>query len=203
MADGCTLVAVRALLAFSDPVWKLPVHVPAWRRALLEWRLSSRSIDSGLPRVVAELLCEALVSQGNVTFAVGIAEPWGSALVARRWQEDRHYRTVTTRDAKAAVELFDAALFSWSLQAQAAYVTRADAPPPRLTVDHFSVQDEARMTDLADLGVRAVLFPGVDGDVAGLYATSESVEAAVLQTLSAGVRRLGADWAVTSEEGTP
>jgi hypothetical protein len=165
---------LRALLLcprFTGEQWQLPVDEAFGDRALIGWRTERRRVDAGLPSSLARLLAEALCRHSPVTFAKGHHAPAGVSLVPRQWRMGRHFEWNSTRDPdEAAAGIFGDPLFPWERQGQIAFLS-----PP----GHIPVLDERQLalthdpsmaSTLRALSVSGVLLPGVDGDVAGLYA---------------------------------
>jgi hypothetical protein len=169
---------------FEKPVWGLPVAVPSWvRRGLIGWRVVPEQVDAGVPEPVARLIASALVSHSRVTFA-----------------ERPTLSLVHTTDAGAAQRLFDSEGFDWTMGAQVVFLSAPSAPPPAVSEAHMRAAfDGAQFDGIAGTGATGLLLPGVDGDVAGLYAFSDRLWDGLASALRCACRNSGAVWREVEE----
>lgn len=215
-----------SLLVCLDPRarwWQLgPLPPAAGRLILVGWKQTPRSVDGGVPDVVAGALSRAMTSVARVTFprSNGDAAPaptWSTRGLDRirllpaagvRAQLEAMLKgdivLVSTRRPETAHSLFDDGGYPWWLQGQIVLLSAADAGPPDITREQFLAlhgEDWAeRAGRLAKAGVDAVVRPGVDGSVAGLLSLSEPFEQTLLQTCEAECRRVAIDWEVVTED---
>jgi hypothetical protein len=179
------------------PHWELPVvGPPGWCRALLGW--SAFDSDDKPPRWVQEVLSAALVRHADVTFPFGLRAPFGHTWIRRKWRVGTHFvfRHATTADE--ARGLFDADLFDWCMGGQRAFLSKSGGSLPNLTEAHLEMVPD----DLASFGksdVIGLVQAGVDGDVAGLYLSTQALRDGILAFLQTGCEGAGADWQSVSE----
>ena len=89
---------------------------------------------------------------------------------------------------------------SWNRQGQIVVLSAADEVPA-LEERHLELSADSKVAGtLRDQGGRALFLPGVDGDVAGLYALDATYGAAIRAEIADAVRRLGFDTQVSDEE---
>jgi len=196
---------LRALLLcprFSGEQWQLPVDDAFGDRALIGWRTERRRVDAGVPSSVARLLAEALCRRATVTFAKGHHAPAGVSLVPRQWRMGRHFEWRSTRDPhEAAAGIFGDPLFPWDRPGQLAFLS----PPghiPSLDERQLALtHDPSMASTLRGLFVCGLLLPGVDGDVAGLYAFGAADSEAYRSQLVTCARELAVTVEVSDEPG--
>ena len=200
----------NAIWVCSDP------HAPHWRVArpssgkliLVGWRVSPVPMEGGVPQEVAMLLARCFTRLFQVSFITAGAD---SARRAEAAQELRigsirklaaafwgprlsgRYFLVSTLRAELAATLFDAPGVSWTQQSQVALLSSSKSPPPSIDERVLWSLSPLEALDLAALGsygVEAVVFPGVDGDVAGLVCSAEAedrfVQALIEEAAAAG-----------------
>jgi len=200
-SPGDPLLKVFFCPGFSGIQWQLPIDAPFGDRLLIGWRTQAPAVEGGVPRSVAQLLAGALCRQGTVTFAKGLRPPVGAGLVPRRWRLGRNFVWYSTRNVEeAAAGIFDDDMFSWSRQGQIVVVS-ADDEVPALEERHLALSSDSRLAGmLRDNGGRALLLPGVDGDVAGLYTPDPTYGSAIRAEITDAARRLGVDTQMSDEE---
>lgn len=186
---------------FSSMQWQLPIDEAFGDRVLIAWRTQAPAVEGGVPSFVAQLLAGPLCRQGTVTFAKGLRPPAGAGLVPRRWRLGRNFVWSSTRNVEeAAAGIFDEDMFSWSRQGQIVVLSAADELPA-LEERHLALSSDSRLAGiLRDHGGRALFLPGVDGDVAGLYALDPTYGSAIRAEILDAARRLGVDTLVSDEE---
>jgi len=210
------------------PGWELEPLAPEGFR-LLGWRQSREDeIDAGVGDELASIFARALTRVALVTFPrstdpqaetpvsftsedrIQILRPtgWRERLrviashspVALSERLPFRLLLVSTRRSDVVKTLFDGA--AWSMQAQAILLGTPDAPAP--TMDwraYMSLQEHPVSRDaLASLGLAAIVLPGVDGDVAGLTATTAEFERQVLSSIEHEAVRSGFEWRVLPED---
>ena len=201
--------------------WQLgPLPPPRGHVALLGWRLDPPHVDAGVHAPIDRILAEALTGCGRVTFLwspdetgavhdediVYATEPAAglSRLGARLAGQPNRLNLMTTRNAETAIRMFDMLGFDWSRQEQVALLSAQDALPPVLDrptiLDLLSESWLRRCAEFEDGPVRAVLRPGIDGDVAGLFCTGAEVRRHVFNALEGACRAAGAAWSETAED---
>jgi hypothetical protein len=222
-------VSALSLFACRDargPQWQLGPLPPAQRTmTLIGWHQSPPPPDAGVPQPVARALAGAFTAVARATFLSSHAHPsasgaWSdcggdqvrvltrkgvaSRIAARLRGTPQNITLVSTRRADAAAQLFGDEGFPWWMQGQIVLLSQLDAPPPGIDEPQllalFADDWTARADALAAERVEAMVRPGVDGDVAGLLAFSESFEREVLAALEREARSLGATWASVPEE---
>ncbi|MGJ4939410.1 hypothetical protein ACQR1W_02470 [Bradyrhizobium sp. HKCCYLS1011] len=196
--------------------WQLDAPPPsAGAFALIGW--SGEADGDGVPAPVADVLATALAACGRMTFACStVAAPdapgWqalGRDFVARIRVRSALGRAVaslsgrapadlvllSTTETATARRLFDDAGYPWYAQAQVVLLSSTDAPPP--AYEAIASQPAALFSwlggvaGLARAGVQAMLRPGVDGDVAGLFCASRDVREVFETALSGQALALG------------
>jgi hypothetical protein len=205
--------------------WQLgPIPPARGRLTLVGWRQPVEPADAGVPAEVSAVLARALTSIARVTFPTSIVNPratgvWspldgdvirlvdhdgiGGRVLAKVRGTPAGIALLSTRRPDTAIRLFDDAGCPWWLQRQVVLLTDPDAAPPdidsatllALLGDGWST----KATPLAAAGVRGIMRPGVDGDVAGLLALTDAFDESVLTALARETGLAGVDWAVLPE----
>lgn len=190
MAASEKVIAVRATLNPASPWWQLPLNnLQGTPVALIGWILETPPIDGGILAPVASILSRAITALRRITFLDGNAPRSSQAKFPLR----------TTSEPDVAVEMFDMAYFSWSLQSQIGFLSRLDAAPPSLTDKQVrAALDDIDPLPLSQLGVTGVLLPGVDGDFAAL-ALFDSSWPEFERHLREQCSRAGVEWAIMPE----
>lgn len=218
----------RSILVCRDACgaqWQLGPLPPAQGNlTLIGWTRSAAEHNDGVPQDVANVLACALTSVARVTFPSSSADApataaWssldgslfrvltGQTLLDRTVAGFRGMSTratlVSTRSPAVALLAFDDAGFPWWLQGQALLLSAPDAAPPdvneptlRALFEDEWVEEAAR---LAALDVLGVVRPGVDGDLAGVLASSEAFDHGLLEALERETRRAGLTWSIVEE----
>lgn len=201
----------------SHAKWQLslPERAPRW---LIGWRLASgRSVDDGVPPVVAAVLARALTDLGWVSFFEGSPprgalgdrvhpiEPAGilGRIGAAVAGFPRAVWWVSTRRPELAASAFDADYFFWHTQGQAVVVSPGDREPPLFDWARMRAltggEEAALAAALSAWGALAIVRPGVDGALAGLVAASEIVREHALASLRGAAASLDVELRVLSE----
>lgn len=201
--------------------WQLgPLSPPRGRVALIGWRLDPPHVDAGVHAPIDRILADALTGCGRVTFLWPLDESAGagdddivyctesatglSRLGAQLAGQPDRLGLMATRNADTAARMFDVVGFDWALQEQLALLSVPEALPPvldRATIlDLFSEGWLQRCAEFEDGPVRAVLRPGIDGDVAGLFCADSRVESRILKALADACRASGTAWSEAEDE---
>lgn len=192
---------------------------------LVGWRQRPTSADAGVPGEVAAVLATALASIARVTFpcsmeSVGAAADWvphgvdhvrtlaagglSGVIRAALRHGPRELVLVSTRDAGTIVRLFDDAGYPWWLQGTFALLSEPESPPPDVDRQQLAalLRDPPSAGDLQLVhpAVRAVLRPGVDGDLAGLLSRDAAIEQRFLAAAGRECRARGIAWSVVTEQ---
>jgi hypothetical protein len=188
--DGAPQLERLILLPdFTGTEWQLPAGSAPGDRFLIGWNVSPDSADGESPAAVATLLSAVLCRLGTVTFASAMRKPgaWKS-----RWRQGRDFEWATATSVQdAAGRIFDADSFSWQRQGQVVVLSR-EGTAPVLTEKHLRLHDDPRSwADLAAAGASAVMLPGVDGQVAGLYCFLPGLRDELTRTLEEEVEKVG------------
>ena len=198
--------------------WMLPPSETG-QLVMIGWRIAEgRPIDAGIPPLIAGVLGSAFTRSSWVSF-FDASEPLTSArarvgkLVASDLGEQvravmqhvpRTVFQISTREREIAVAAFDARLFSWSMQGQVLLLSAPEHPPRVLTwVEMWSLISRERSITSAVLDsfdIEAALFPGVDGDVAGLVSSNRQIETRIVAALQSAAEAADVEWRVVSEE---
>jgi hypothetical protein len=160
---------------------------------------------------VAAALARALTSEAEVTFPSSVAGSDGIGVVPATVAERIAGTTgagrvtlVSTRDPNVVQKAFDDPAYPWWLQGQVFLLSAPDARPPEIERRKFLRLIEDDWTTAAQalprLGVIGVLRPGVDGDIAGLFAPTERLIEARLAALAREARAASFAWSVVTED---
>jgi hypothetical protein len=188
------------------------------RLVLLAWRvLAEADRDGAVPDEIAELLARAICTTNAVTFpdsassSLSVNEttralgPIGLREQIRTWRHGvpSNLRLVTTRSPETVRRVFDSAEFPWTMQGAIAFLSAPAQPAPKLSLELvLSMSEPIAVLDgrsMAAMGVRALLRPGVDGAVAGLFTTDLEVEAESLAAIFHEAIERGFDWHLVTE----
>lgn len=102
------------------------------------------------------------------------------------------------------MQLFEDTAFPWHFQGQLALLGNGELIASRLTRPQLlSLMDEdwvmhAQM--LAGSGIQAVLRPGVDGNVIGLWSVTGQVQESLMQAMETAAQRAGIGWRRVNED---
>jgi hypothetical protein len=164
-----------------------------------------------MPGSAGRVLVRALTSVARLTFPCSAVDPAATSV----WSslDGDRVRVVagksgfmalgSTRRPERATGLFDDGAFPWWLQGQVVLLSEPDAAPPDI--------DEAGLLGLigddwtkqggllSRAGVRGILRPGVDGDVAGLLSLTGAFERSALGALEREASNCRLAWALLSE----
>jgi hypothetical protein len=196
--------------------WQLtsPLKGDLW---MLGWRiLPEYEIEGGVPDEIAEILAKALTSTALVTFptvesvgAIGdcvrrIDAGFIGSLEAAFSGTPGAFNLISTTNPETAKSLFDAGYFPWYMQGQIILLSPLGSQPPALDRKTlFSVMDSNLRTDfkmLSSIGIQAMIYPGVDGDLVGIVAASLAFEKEILGAIESEAVRSGFSWQVVDEE---
>jgi hypothetical protein len=199
---------------------------------LMAWNAEPAPLDSGVPGIVAQVLARALAATYRITFATDLTPdrdashwtPQGDAQVRLLRPSGVLHRVdallqrgppsvllASTRDPSTVRTLFDVAGYPWELQAMPVLLSARDAAPPDIGYAAFvDVLGDAEGRDwprqrvlLHDGGVQAVLRPGVDGDLGGLFTPPAHAIEPLLTALEHEARGAGVAWAVRTFDMFP
>jgi hypothetical protein len=192
---------LKAILLCDSPQqrhWELPLpDTTAVTLTLLGWIVRPEPVDSGVPVVVAEVLSRALSDLGMVSY---FGAPVRAGLLRGLFTRSAEATLCHASDPQAVGRVFEDATFDWSARAQAAFISRTDAPPPSLTLQDLEQALAGQSYErLRACGVTALLLPGVDGDVAGFYAFERELAQRVREVLQAAAAQHGAAFRQLSE----
>jgi hypothetical protein len=224
MADTAGTAAILVCHDARAAHWQLGSLPPRdGAFALIGWTIDDA--DGGIPVRVVHTLARALVRYGRVTFACdAIARPASAGWHERdedyigifKIKEPRAPRArlgnlfrssqiplLSTAREEMAHLLFDDAVYQWWNQSQFALLSTSPASAPNfpaLPGDLFEPDWTDTLSDLKESGVDAVLRPGVDGDVAGLLASSNQVRAEIEEAIQRAAGDLGLAFHVVPEQ---
>ena len=199
--------------------WMLPPSETG-QLVIIGWRLAGdRPVDGGVPPLIADVLCtgfsrsswvsffdasKPLISSARVQVGKLVVAGLGARIRALMQHLPSTVFQVSTREHEIAVAAFDASLFSWSMQVQVLLLSAPEHRPRVLTwTEMWSLTSRERPITseaLNSLDVEAALFPGVDGDVAGLVSSNPQIETRILAALQGAAEAADVDWRVVSEE---
>ncbi len=209
----------RGFLLCENPEptkWQLisPLQGNLW---ILGWRrMPEYEIEGGVPDEVAEILAKSLTSTALVTFPsiesssgngdyvrrieVGLLESLESAFL----RTPGSFNIISTTRPESAKRLFNAGGFPWDMQGQIILLCPRGSQPPVLDRNTlFSIMKDNLKADfnmLSLIGVQAIIYPGVDGDVAGILSSSQAFESEVLRAIESEAIRSGFGWQVVAED---
>jgi hypothetical protein len=174
-------------LDHGDTRWELPVATIAGVfRCLVAWRVVPSPPDAGVPEDVSQLLARALVSQALVTFPNG---------------RGSQFTFIHTDQAEEARQAFDAEYFDWTQRGQAIFLSPLESSPPALPKRCIDIAFKPeRFFELAELGVKGLTLPGVDGDVAGIYTFGASFRNELINALRRECERAEAGFLNVTEK---
>jgi hypothetical protein len=195
---------------------------------LQQWQLPQQSTDcvtmigwhaaagSGVPANVAQILLRAFTTTGWVSF-FDASEPAelsdtrvarleagiGGRLRASLARFPHEIFLISTRRWDVGVSAFDASIFSWSMLGQALLISDGEAPTAAVGWDEAMVitgrEEPITAQMLSAWNLDAIVFPGVDGDVAGLISASAPIEERILEDLRAEAEAADFTWRTLAE----
>jgi hypothetical protein len=196
--------------------WQLtaPLQGNLW---ILGWRrMPEYEIEGGVPDEVAEILAKSLTSTALVTFpsiepAIGTGDYVQridagllESLEAAFLRIPGAFNLISTTRPESAKLLFNAGGFPWYLQGQIILLSPLGSQPPVLNRKTlFSVMEANLQADfnmLSLIGVQAIIYPGVDGDVVGIVSSSLAFESEILRAIESEAVRSGFSWQVVAED---
>lgn len=167
------------LLICENPLssdWQLGLLPP--RQGTLEllgWACREPGLEGGVPQPVQQLLARVWVGVARLEYLFH-DHPGRSAwahLLPRAWRGPVLPRWTNSTDPSQAQALFHDSGCQWSLQGQVLLLSEVQSPLPRLEAVPLDVLLSDDWWQLAPplraAGVEAVVRPGVDGAVAGLW----------------------------------
>jgi hypothetical protein len=201
-----------------EPKWRLQPPVSGTLMLVDQRAPLDQEREAGVPDEVASLLARALTDVALVSFPcsservstdkdhVRVLGPTGlrERLESAFSGAPSRVVFVSTRQPDVTKTLFDDAAFPWWLQGQIAVLSAPDAPPPR--VDRralLGLIEPLHSVDLEALsfqGVAGLMRPGVDGDVAGILASTSDFERQVQEAIRNEAVARGIEWQVVSED---
>lgn len=191
------LFRLKLCPGFTRAEWQLPTEVPG-ARVLFGWDVAPPPVDAGVPRAVADVLVRWLCRQATLSYPSAPAS--GQPAGGRRLRAGRDFDWKSTQDARAAIPaIFESPTFPWELQGQVVVLS----PPGTSLVlgeHHLEVITRPELfATLQALGATGLLLPGVDGDVAALYAFAPTHMPTLTGVLSALAEESGAACASLTE----
>lgn len=209
----------RGFLLCENPEptkWQLhaPIQGNLW---ILGWRrLPEYEIEGGVPDEVAEILANSLTRAALVSFPA-IESSSNTSDYVRRIDAGLlesmeagflripgSFNIISTTRPESAKCLFNAGGFPWDMQGQIILLSPPGSQPPALDRKTlFSVMNDNLKADfnmLSLIGVQAIIYPGVDGDVAGIVSSSRAFANEVLRAIESEAIRSGFSWQVVAED---
>lgn len=207
--------------------WQLgPLPPSIGHLTLIGWSAQPADEGDGVPQPIVRVLSRALTSVARVTFptsaiAADTADAWsvqngdhirrfGQPGVAGRLLPKLSgapsvFGLCSTTRPESAARLFDDGGFPWWLQGQVVVLSPVEGPPPNLseaTWRSLFNEDWLQAAMMLDAnGVEGVLRPGVDGDVAGLFTWTETIERAILNAMELEARAAALECVDVPEAG--
>jgi hypothetical protein len=207
----------------TDACWQLGQLPPTVGSVtLVGWQLPVVPVDSGVPPDIALVLARALTSVAWVTFPVAPSsenairrshnqtqirsvapENLGECTSALLKREPLTVELVSTRDPGVAACLFDDPGYPWWLQGQVALLSDPDSEPQlverKVLLSALTGEWEKHAGHLRAAGIWGLLRPGVDGDVAAVFALAGDAGQALVDGLREKATAAGFDCLLLSE----
>lgn len=183
------MVRLDVLLACRDQFdqrWELPIPLAkSVQQALIGWSVSPAPVDAGLPEPVAHVLSNAVLKHFLVTFPT---------------RQGRQISFVHSRDSGSIRSAFEDDYFDWTQKHQCLFLSPIEAPPPQISQsDLMLVRRGESMDEISRVGVKGLVLPGVDGDVAGIYTFSPDLQARLLGDIGDACNEAGSHLQFVSE----
>ena len=166
-------------------IWQLgTLPPPIGEVMLVSWKTSAAAVDAGVPQEIATIFIDAMLALGNILFPVAEPIPLadGDQILLKGRIPFRRMRLLSTRNRDSARLLFDDGNYPWWMQGQAAVLYENqhfnDSLTPKDFQKLFSDGWAVGAADLCARGAAAVIRPGVDGDVFGLFTAEVARQAA-------------------------
>ena len=214
MKDRKVLVGTRGPLALP---WQVAMPADDLPFLLLGWRVGPElEREGGMSDSVGLLLSGALLRVGVVSYpssslpssspstrvrlmnADGIGERIRAVLSrtpSKMW-------LVTVTSPSEACQLFDDPGFPWWMQGQIGLLSARDSAVDLDRATLLKLMDPmrpVRRAELLDLSLKAVVLPGVDGDVAAIVSIDAKTDAAIVAAIEASARESGYQWSIAPE----
>jgi hypothetical protein len=198
---------------------------PVGRMTLIGWRVTPEPDEAGVPGEVANVLVQTFAAVGRATFPSSTLDSVSQSSWSRLGEDyvrglpaqgltgrlrdvlkglPQQIVLISTRQPLTMRRLFDDAAYPWWLQGQVALLSEPESQPPKVEREGLlglmASDWMKRAGALIALGVRGIIRPGVDGDVAGLLSLTDSFDESFLKTLESETRRAGLDWMVLPEK---
>lgn len=159
-----------------SPDWQLgPLPPRQGRLELLGWQCVDDAQEGGVPQPVRQLLARVWVGMARLEYLFHDhpgRSTW-ARLMPQVWRGPVSPRWANSTDPSQAQVLFHDSGCQWTLQGQALLLSEAQSPRPKLEAVPLDVLLSDDWWQLAPplraAGVEAVVRPGVDGAVAGLW----------------------------------
>lgn len=209
MKDRKVLVGTRGPLGSS---WRVALPAGGLPFILLGWRVAAEiERDGGMPETVGMLLAEALLRVGVLSYPSSslpaastdtqirpmIGAGLGNRLRAVLSRAPSKMWLVTATSPSVACQLFDDPGFPWWMQGQIALISASsssvDLDRPTL-LKLMDPMRPMRRDELHALSLKAVVQPGVDGDVAVIISIDSETDAAVVAAIEATAQKFGFQW---------
>ncbi len=219
-ASSSNLTEIRVTKNPSSAIWQVPVANPEYEVALTGWVLREPMVDSVVPTEVARILSESLTRLAAVTFLYSL--PQTVVATANEWREveggwatvlsapggilarKRNLPLLCTTNPKIARLMFSAEPFDWSQRGQLAFLTQKTEQPPaldyRLVEQCFHRQSLGAILSSQVPLLLGLLYPGVDGDFAGVASAESRFLPVFLEDLRCSCEAADVSFAITSED---
>jgi hypothetical protein len=191
---------------------------------LIGWRVTPEPDEAGVPALIANVLVHTFATVARATFPSSSLDSvsqtsWallGEDYVRGLSPESLAGRLrgalkglpqqivlISSRQPLTLRRMFDDPAYPWWLQGQVTLLSDPEGAPPEIDRDTLLslIADDwsKRAGALVGLGVRGIVRPGVDGDMAGLLSLTDDFDKVFLRTLESETRRTGLDWAELEE----
>lgn len=190
---------------------------------LIGWTSSPSSVEGGVPEAIALLLARSLTAVAQVTFASSspraTAMTWAAAgedavrllkpeklgdKIVGGFRRRSEIVLLSTRNPATALRMFDDASYPWALQGQVGLLSATEDELPMIDFgtmsDLLSGDVQRHVASLTRAGLLALLRPGVDGDVAGLFSMDPNIEIGIVSDLRTRAADLGVQFEQLSED---
>lgn len=208
----------------SEAHWQVG-HLPVEKYFLtiIGWRVIPQPIDAGVPKKIAEVLARAMTSVARITFpssdikhnisdsrssingdfAISIKENFIDRII-NTFSHAPSIALLSTRKPETALLMFDDSWFHWNMQGQIALLSESDGNLPEIDKQTlFGLFEDTWVesaTDFQDIGIKGIMRPGVDGDLAAFLSLTKEFEKNLLTAMENETRAAGFDWAIVSED---
>ncbi len=211
------LACISLCRHFTRTQWELPVDGP---RLLITWRESPAVApgdgDEAISGALRAVLCQSMTRDHEVAWFDGVIHPdaknhlltpgfleWPNRIRRYLTRRPRDAWLLRSRDLSTVLRLFDATGFSWDQRGQMVLLFPPAAsidPEPAQLLAAIGTLQRGPLETFWPLGVAYCILPGVDGCVAGVYASDWNAIDAFIASLEAAAATSGVRLSECNEE---